>query len=182
MIEGMNLARALWSGKPVDWEGRWKVEKGTLAPTPHRKGGPPIWCGGMVPAALARAAKHFDGWFPNGPQPDKWGAMFAEAKALAKKEGRDPAAMAGASYLTVAIDENTERANARIDAFLEGYYGAPAAALRRHHTFYAGSAAGAAEWLRAYDDAGAQHLVLRFAGDHERHLETVTRIRAQLGW
>jgi alkanesulfonate monooxygenase SsuD/methylene tetrahydromethanopterin reductase-like flavin-dependent oxidoreductase (luciferase family) len=182
MIEGMNLARALWRGAPVDWDGRWKVEKGTLAPTPHRKGGPPIWCGGMVPAALARVAKHFDGWLPNGPQVERWHPMFAEVKALAQKEGRDPDAMTGASYLTLAIDDDVARANARIDAFLEGYYGAPAAALRRHHTFYAGPAEGAAEWLKAYGDAGASHLVLRFAGDHERHLETVAGIRARLGW
>ena len=36
--------------------------------------------------------------------------------------------------------------------------------------------------LKAYADAGASHLVLRFAVDHERHLETVARLRRDLGW
>src|SRR5438477_8936153 len=36
---------------------------------------------------------------------------------------------------------------------------------------YAGPAAGAAEWLSSWARAGVQHLVLRFAGDPERHLE-----------
>src|SRR3984893_8279563 len=46
MMEGLRLARALWTGQPVDWDGRWKVESGVLGPTPHRPGGPPIWIGG----------------------------------------------------------------------------------------------------------------------------------------
>jgi alkanesulfonate monooxygenase SsuD/methylene tetrahydromethanopterin reductase-like flavin-dependent oxidoreductase (luciferase family) len=67
MLEGLRLCRALWTGEPVDWEGRWQVEGGVLAPTPHRPGGPPIWIGGSVQASLERAGRHFDGWFPTGP-------------------------------------------------------------------------------------------------------------------
>ena len=33
MMEGLRLARALWSGKPIDWDGRWRVEGGVLGPT-----------------------------------------------------------------------------------------------------------------------------------------------------
>ena len=36
--------------------------------------------------------------------------------------------------------------------------------------------------MKAYVDAGAQHLVLRFAGDHERHLEIAAGLRRTLGW
>src|SRR5580692_5473379 len=38
MMEGLRLARALWTGKPVDWQGRWPVQGGVLGPTPHRAG------------------------------------------------------------------------------------------------------------------------------------------------
>jgi alkanesulfonate monooxygenase SsuD/methylene tetrahydromethanopterin reductase-like flavin-dependent oxidoreductase (luciferase family) len=48
LLEGLRLARALWTGQPVDWDGRWKVEGGVLGPTPHRPGGPPIWMSGPV--------------------------------------------------------------------------------------------------------------------------------------
>ncbi len=47
---------------------------------------------------------------------------------------------------------------------------------------YAGPAAGAAAWMKAYVDAGASHLVLRFAGEPERQLEIVARLRRDLGW
>ena len=52
--------------------------------------------------------------------------------------------------------------------------------LRSRQACYAGGAAGLAEWLDGYARAGASHLVLRFAGDHERHLETVAALRAAL--
>src|SRR5256714_4705762 len=41
LLEGLRLARLLWSGKRVDWDGRGKVEHGILGPTPYRQGGPP---------------------------------------------------------------------------------------------------------------------------------------------
>jgi hypothetical protein len=33
MLEGLRLCRALWTGEPVDWDGRWPVHGGVLAPT-----------------------------------------------------------------------------------------------------------------------------------------------------
>src|SRR5689334_5779901 len=42
LVEGMALCRALWAGKPVDWDGRWNMKNAVLGPTPHRPGGPPI--------------------------------------------------------------------------------------------------------------------------------------------
>lgn len=182
MIEGLALARALWSGKPVDWEGRWTVKGGVLGPTPHRPGGPPIWIGGSVPPARERAGKLFDGWFPNAPTPPEYGPQWAEVQAAARAAGRDPAKLTGAMYLTLALDDDADRAGKRLDAYLERYYGMPAMAVKKRQMCYAGPAAGAAEWLKAYADAGASHLVLRFAGDHERHLEAVASLRGTLGW
>src|SRR4029078_7353486 len=40
MMEGMRLCKALWSGKPVDWDGRWHVEKGVIGPKAHKTGHP----------------------------------------------------------------------------------------------------------------------------------------------
>jgi alkanesulfonate monooxygenase SsuD/methylene tetrahydromethanopterin reductase-like flavin-dependent oxidoreductase (luciferase family) len=182
MIEGLNLCRAFWTGEPVEWNGRWTVRNGIIGPTPHRPGGPPIWCGGMVHAALERVARHFDGWLPNGPQPPKWGEDWAELRALARGHGRNPDELVGAVYVTLAIDADADRAERRVGSYLERYYGQPADLLRRHHTYYAGPVSGLADWLSAYGEAGVSHFVLRFAGDHERHLENVAKVRADLGW
>ena len=84
-------------------------------------------------------------------------------------------------YLTLCVDDDAARANARLDAFLERYYGQPAPVLRRRQAHYAGSADGVAEWLHGYALAGASHLVLRFAGDHQRHLGTLAGVRSSIG-
>jgi len=180
MMEGLRLMRALWSGEPVDWEGRWKVERGVLAPTPHRPGGPPLWIGGSLPASLERAGRYFDGWLPITPDAAQWARQWAEIKAIAQGAGRDPGALAGGMYLTLILDDDAARADQRLNMFLEQYYGQPAATMRKRQACYAGPAAGLAQWLQGYATAGAGHLVLRFAGDHARHLETVAALRAEL--
>jgi alkanesulfonate monooxygenase SsuD/methylene tetrahydromethanopterin reductase-like flavin-dependent oxidoreductase (luciferase family) len=182
MMEGLRLARALWTGKPVDWDGRWRVEGAVLGPTPYRPGGPPIWLAGSVRPALERAARHFDGWFAIEPDLAHWRRQWDEVQTVLRDAGRDAGAFVAAVYMTVAIDEDSERAGQRIDRFLENYYGQPAAVLRQRQACYGGPAAGAAEYLKGYADAGASHLIVRFTGDHERSLETLIRLRADLGW
>jgi hypothetical protein len=94
--------------------------------------------------------------------------------------GRDANAVTGAMYLTVAIDEDPSRANERLNTYLEQYYGQPAAVMRSRQACYAGPNGGLPECLQGYARAGTTHLVLRFAGDHERHLETVAALRSKL--
>jgi alkanesulfonate monooxygenase SsuD/methylene tetrahydromethanopterin reductase-like flavin-dependent oxidoreductase (luciferase family) len=179
LLEALSLCRALWTGRPVDWDGRWQVMGGVLGPLPYRPGGPPIWAAGAQPASLARIGQHFDGWLPNSPTPARWAQQWQEIEASARAAGRNPEALAGAMYLTMAIDDDAPRAQARLDAYLALYYGRPAAEMRARQACYAGPAQGLADWLGAYAAAGAKHLVLRFAGEHERQLETVARLRAQ---
>jgi alkanesulfonate monooxygenase SsuD/methylene tetrahydromethanopterin reductase-like flavin-dependent oxidoreductase (luciferase family) len=180
LIEGLRLARALWSGQPVDWGGRWTIKGGLLAPTPHRPGGPPVWGAGSLPASLERAGKIFDGWMPNAGDAATWERQWKEVQRHASAAGRDPAALTGAMYLTLSLDDDVARADQRLDAYLEQYYGQPAAVLRGRQECFTGRPAELHAYLNGYAKAGATHLILRFAGDHERHLDTVARIRAQL--
>ena len=182
MVEGLALARALWTGRPVDWDGRWTIKSGVLGPTPHRPGGPPIWVSGSVAPARARAGRLYDGWFPNSPTAAEYAGQWAEVQAAARAAGRDPAALTGAMYRTLAIDEDVARADAKLNGFLEQYYGQRPDVMRKRQMCFAGSAAGAAAWLAAYVEAGASHLVLRFAGDPDRQMETVARLRQAAGW
>jgi alkanesulfonate monooxygenase SsuD/methylene tetrahydromethanopterin reductase-like flavin-dependent oxidoreductase (luciferase family) len=177
MMEGLRLCRALWSGGKVDWDGRWHLKGEQVGPTPHRPGGPPIWISGSSPAGLARVGRHYDGWFPNGPAAADFKQGMASIAETARAAGRNPDAITGAMYLTLAIDDDASRASARMDAFMEHYYAQPAAVMRAKQVNYAGPASGAVEWLAGYARAGAAHLVLRFAGEHERHLETMAGIK-----
>ena len=74
------------------------------------------------------------------------------------------------------------RAGDRIDAFLERYYGQPAAAMRRRQACFGGPAAAAAEFLDGFATAGAGHIIVRLVGDPDRQLETLATLRKQLAW
>ena len=178
LLEGMRLCKAFWSGKPVDWNGRWQVEQGVLAPTPHQPGGPPIWGGGSVPAALERAGKYFDGWFPNGPDAPVWGEHWRQVQAHARAAGRN--APEPAAYLTLAVDDNTSVAEQRINDFLQAYYGRRPDVLKKTQACFAGPASAAVDWLNGYVREGVRSIVLRFAGDHERHLDVFAKLRESL--
>ena len=180
LMEGLRLCRELWTGEPVSWDGRWTINEGTLGPKPHQPGGPPIWIGGSVPASVARVGRHLDGWFPNGPDPAEYREIWTEMKSVARDAGRDPDKLTGAQYLTIAIDDDTARADRRIDEFMGVYYG-KGFNLRDSQPCFAGSLSGAKELIAAYAAAGASHFVLRFAGDHQRHLELFAGVAAEIG-
>ena len=180
LMEGMRLCKALWSGKPVDWDGRWHVEQGVLGPTPHRPGGPPIWGGGSAPAALERAGRYFDGWFPTGPDAKGWGQQWRKVQEIAEGAGRKPSDVEAAVYLTLAVDADAAKAETRINEFLSAYYGQRPDVLKKRQACFSGSASAAAEFLNGYIREGARTLVLRFAGDHERHLELFAKLRPSL--
>jgi alkanesulfonate monooxygenase SsuD/methylene tetrahydromethanopterin reductase-like flavin-dependent oxidoreductase (luciferase family) len=177
MMEGLQLARALWSGEPVDWDGRWKLEKATVGPAPHRPGGPLLWIAGALPPSLERAGRFFDGWLPNEGNPEAWMKGWQEVRRIAAEAGRDPSRLTGSMYLTLSLDEDVAAAGARLDRYLESYYGAPAVALKKRQECFAGRPGDVAEYLAGYAKAGARHLVLRFAGDQAAHLDAVARAR-----
>ena len=182
LLETVRLCRALWTGEPVDWDGRWSFHEAVVGPTPCTPGGPPIWAGGNVDAALRRTGRHFDGWFPSAPSDAAlWAERWHRVRASAESAGRDPGGLIGALYLTLSIDDDARRASDRLDDYLQRYYNRDPRRVRADQACYAGSLEGAAEWLRGYVDAGATEFALRFPGDHERNVERAAKLREMLG-
>lgn len=174
-MEGFRLMRALWSGQPVTWNGRWQLTEQALAPTPHRAGGPPIWIGTGSAAGLKRTADHFDGWFPLGPDVE----TFAERRAaLLEHRGGNP--ITTAIYATIAVMDDEEKARSAIDEYLLEYYSAPGHVMRTIQACCGGSLDSVLAFLRTFVDAGAEHLVLRVVGDHAATLQAIQHSRDQL--
>ena len=181
MLEGLQLCRALWTGEKVDWDGRWQLSGQQIGPVPVQDGGPPVWVGGSHPNALKRAAKHFDGWFPTGPGAEECGQQWQEVQGHAKALNRSSSNLSFAVYLTLALDDSHENGIARIDKFLESYYGVPGHLLRRRMASFGGPAEEAAAFVKGYIDQGASHVCIRFAGDHEQSLQAMAKLREQMG-
>jgi hypothetical protein len=73
------------------------------------------------------------------------------------------------------------KADARLNSFLERYYGQPAAATRQRQAVYAGPASGVAAYLDAYAKAGTSHFCVRFASEDDSHMNALTRPRTAMG-
>lgn len=177
MMEGIRLCRALWRGEPVDWDGRWTLKGQSVAPTPARM--PPIWIGGSVPQTIARVGRELDGWFPSTLGAAGFAAEWQKVRVAAREHGRE-AAVVGAPYLTLAIDENPAAATEKLHAFLRSYYGDRADISSKLGPCYAGPAEGVLPFLRGFVQAGATHLVVRICGAPEGQLEALARVRVSL--
>jgi probable F420-dependent oxidoreductase len=163
-LETLEICRALWSRDGVSFSGKhFTLDNVTMEPKCHRPGGPPIWIGGSGPTAFREAAR-FDAWFPTGPSVEFFSEHFPTIQAAARAAGRPADAVAGAAYVTLALDPDKAKAEARLATFLETYYSAPARTVMARQATYAGSLEGCGEWLQRWIDAGCRHLALRFAG------------------
>jgi alkanesulfonate monooxygenase SsuD/methylene tetrahydromethanopterin reductase-like flavin-dependent oxidoreductase (luciferase family) len=181
--EGLRLCRALWSGESVDWDGLWQLEGAVLGPVPVQTGGPPIWGGGTHPNALARTGKTMDGWLPLWPdRGEDWARAWETVRGHADEAGRSRTALTGAAYLTVYIDDDRSAADARIERFLEVYYDVPGALMRTMQACRGGPADEVGAWIDEFIKAGAEHIVLRFAGEHERQLDLMAELRGKFEW
>ncbi len=181
LVESLALCRKLWAAEaattPVDFEGRyWKVSGAQILPPPWRPGGPPVWMGGEVEGATRRAGRIADGWFPNGRSADDYRAGWAAVGREAREAGRMAGAVTPALYTTINIGPDPKAAEAEMRRFIEGYYGVPYEVISARWGHYAGSPEACLEWLGGFVEAGARHIVLRFAGaDQSVQLERATR-------
>ena len=181
MLEQIKLCRSLWSGDEINWEGRWIVNQAELAPKPYTPGGPPIWSGGGVTAALKRTAQYFDGWFPSGPgDGQEWGKAWALLKKYTQEAGRHQNEIIGAAYVTLAINEDRNKADEELNLYLKNYYKLPAQQIRDQQYCFSGERNAAIEWLNLFVQAGATHICVRFTGNKdEQQMEELAKMREQ---
>jgi len=175
LLEGIRLMRKLWHGEAVSWEGRWSLTEQSVAPTPYRVGGPPIWLGTSTDAGLKRIAEHFEGWLPIGPDVETFRSRH---NVLASYCG--PKTVSTALYATVAVMDDEDTAQQAIDDYLRDYYGAPPQAMRAIQACCGGNLETVLAFLRGYVTAGADHLVLRIVGNHTSTLQSIIAEKAQL--
>lgn len=171
--EGITLVRRLWREPSVTFAGRhFSVEGVALSPRPVQPGGPPVWLGGSVDAAMRRAARHGDGWMPISPTPAGFAETYRKVQAYAQEGGRDPSAIHPALYTTINVGPDPAVARAEMRTFIENYYGVPFEKMAAGQGHFAGMGAEVATALQAFVAAGVRTMVLRFAGpDQAAQLE-----------
>ena len=91
--EQIELLRRLWTEPIVEFAGRYhSVPAAGINPLPVQR--PiPIWIGGSAEAAIRRAARMADGFFPQRPLKGGWPVTMERFRGWAEEAGRDPAAI-----------------------------------------------------------------------------------------
>jgi len=91
--EQIEVMRRLWTEPVVDFEGRWhRIPRAGIKPLPVQR--PiPVWIGGSADAAIERAARIADGFFPQRPLEGGWAATMERFRGWVEDAGRDPAAI-----------------------------------------------------------------------------------------
>ena len=104
--EAIAVLRMAWSDEPVEHRGRhFTVNGANVTPKPVQPGGPPIWIGGAVDAAIARAARIGDGWLTDNIES---AASLAPRVARFRAQSRE-AGRAGTVVLNRKIGVGTSR-------------------------------------------------------------------------
>jgi len=110
--EYLDAFKVLWTQEAPQFGGK-HVSFGNLmfAPKPVQKPHPPLWIGGESPAALKRAVRVGDGWYPasNNPQfrldtPARLAAAVGELGRIAAAAGRNPGGIDVAYIVLWPID------------------------------------------------------------------------------
>jgi alkanesulfonate monooxygenase SsuD/methylene tetrahydromethanopterin reductase-like flavin-dependent oxidoreductase (luciferase family) len=150
--EALTVMRLLWAGGPVDFEGRFfRLEGATCVPAPSPR--PLIMVGGEGPTTMAVAARQADWWnMLHRPEPRR-SEVLARLDAVCEAQGRDPASLRRAMYLTVFLDRDAAAARSRAIDRTNGE--APP---------FAGSPAELVETLGAFADQGVDAFNLVFPG------------------
>ncbi|HTS97668.1 MAG TPA: LLM class flavin-dependent oxidoreductase [Streptosporangiaceae bacterium] len=170
--EGLDLMRTLWTEPQIDFRGRfWQLEGAAMEPKPFQKPGPPVWFGGSRPPALRRAVRLGDGFIGAGSNTT---AQFAGQVRVVREElarqDRDPASFPIAKRVYIAVDDDPERARARMAAALDRLYGffrlgdiTPVSV--------SGTPDACARGLREVADAGAEMILLNPLFDDAEQME-----------
>ena len=99
--EFIDLFRELWTKDTPEFDGAYnRFSSIIFEPKPVQKPHPPIWIGGESDAALRRAARLADGWFPIGSNPrypldtqERFSAALTKLRTYLAEANRDPAAV-----------------------------------------------------------------------------------------
>jgi probable F420-dependent oxidoreductase len=115
--EYLEAFKVLWTADRASYSGRHVAFDDVIfAPKPLQKPHPPIWIGGESPAALRRAVRLGDGWYPgNNNQrkpldtPERLAAGIAELHRAAATVSRDPASIEVALIAQAPFSWQAER-------------------------------------------------------------------------
>jgi alkanesulfonate monooxygenase SsuD/methylene tetrahydromethanopterin reductase-like flavin-dependent oxidoreductase (luciferase family) len=163
--EYIRAFKELWTSDNPAFEGKYcRFANVAFAPKPVQKPHPPIWTGGESPAALRRAGRLANVWYPIGSNPrfpvatpGQFADYAAKVKHYAQDAGRDPSSL-GFAYSANWF--NDQQASTLPDG------------QRRPLT---GTPQQIADDIKHYEDLGVRHMMVNLQG--ETQAQTLERMQ-----
>ncbi len=113
MTENLEIMTRMFNEDRVTYQGKYyQVENLSLQPKPVQRPHPPIWMGGRALAAVQRAAKYADGWFPNVNTVDGLKERLKRIRQLANEYKRDISHFKVGIVTSLFLAENHDIAHA----------------------------------------------------------------------
>ncbi len=176
--ECLDALKRLWTQESADFQGRhFRFQGVTITPPPTQQPHPPIWVAGRRDAAMNRAVRFGDGWFPYLYSPKRYGDSVKKINLMADERGRDLSDFQWANFQFISIRDTEEEA-AQVAARAIGsrylYYGDLMRIVRSHCVL--GPVENCIRRIEEYVEAGVTHFIFNWAcplEDRPRHAETV---------
>jgi probable F420-dependent oxidoreductase len=169
----VRICRRLWAGEKVSFKNDYcHFSEVALKPTPVKP--IPVWYGGGTPAACRRAVEYCDGWMPARITLATFAKLIAYLRELCQKAGKPMLSAAVMPFTSISEDRDTALRNVNIESLIAEANKFPTWVKPSGGTFstlddirgflLAGTPADVAREVRAYEEAGANHIVfdLRF--------------------
>lgn len=164
--EMVQVMKRLWTEDHVTFNGKhFDLDDVTLNPRPVQPGGVPILLATHYHTGserqVLRAARHGDGIIGISDYPADFALTVSKVDELVVAEGRDLSTFEHVYYMTVHIGDDHAKAKEEAEDFLVSYYG-----LNHWGDRWGpwGTPDEIVARMREFADAGADHLVVRFAG------------------
>jgi len=172
----VQICRELWTGERVCFKNDYfNFTDVALKPTPVKP--IPIWYGGGTPAACRRAVEYFDGWMPARTTLATFTKLIGYIRELCQKAGKPMISAAVMPFTSISKDRDTALSKISVESLIaeankfSTWVRPPSGKFSRlddiRGFILAGTPADIARESRAYEQAGADHIVydLRFRYD-----------------
>jgi alkanesulfonate monooxygenase SsuD/methylene tetrahydromethanopterin reductase-like flavin-dependent oxidoreductase (luciferase family) len=174
--EMIQALRLLWSEEHASFQGKYYsfddvnlVPKPAQRPCPIYIAGTPRAAqigGGGVERSLRRIARYADGWMTNQIELAVFQEYSARLREMLVQEGRDPSAFKTVLYYGVAVNNDRDRAFREAKTFLDAYYQKDFTRQGVEIWTACGPVEHCVDCVRAFIDAGVDHVTLRPIGDN----------------
>lgn len=169
----VQICRRLWDGERVSFKNDYfDFTDVALKPTPVKP--IPIWYGGGTPAACRRAVEYCDGWMPARTTLATFGKLMAYIRELCEKSAKPTISAAVMPFTSIGKDRETALKDVNVQSLIAEANKFPTWVKPASGMFstlndirgfiLAGTPEDIARESRAYEEAGADHIVydLRF--------------------